>query len=177
MVCGAQGDKMKEWVEIERYANCAGRSVPSVADMLNRYGVAGEHYRDERVQILVHARKADDLAAVINAEQPPSHEVLRWEGKDLLEWSAGCEMVYLVTTQRYVKIGVARNPESRVASMQVGCPTELYLWGLIMPVKQSARSLEYSLHRKFAEEKVRGEWFSCSVLEISGFTQIDTATP
>lgn len=133
--------------------------------MLNRYGVSGEHYRDQRTEILVHARKTDDLAEAIYHDEPAPHELMRWEAKDLQDWSNRDDLVYLITTAGYVKIGVAKNPVGRMNDMQVGCPTELLLWGLIKPGRRSARSLEFDLHRRFAEQRVRGEWFLFSVLK------------
>lgn len=54
-----------------------------------------------------------------------------------------------------VKIGSSRNPEGRLQRMQTGSPVLLRLVGL-MPGGTPA---ELELHERFAEHRVRGEWF------------------
>jgi hypothetical protein len=60
-----------------------------------------------------------------------------------------------VETNR-IKIGIARNVVSRFDGIQTGSPTKLRIdliidWG--------GRELEQHLHRKFANCRIRGEWF------------------
>ena len=63
-----------------------------------------------------------------------------------------------------VKIGVAKNVDNRVASLQIGNPHELLL---ITKVKCKSRAhafrLENELHKIFARKKIRGEWFRSDI--------------
>jgi len=56
---------------------------------------------------------------------------------------------------RYVKIGVATNPRSRLAHLQIGNPYKLTLLGVI----GGGYELEQQIHLELAELSVGGEWF------------------
>jgi hypothetical protein len=58
-----------------------------------------------------------------------------------------------------IKIGYAKDAWARMSSMQVGCPEELGMMGVI--TTYLPESLERDLHAMFAEYRVRGEWFRC----------------
>lgn len=55
-----------------------------------------------------------------------------------------------------VKIGRAKNPESRAKALQIGCPDELELL-LILP--HLAPFEEHQLHKRFDSYRTHGEWF------------------
>ena len=71
--------------------------------------------------------------------------------------------VYFVKTDAIppmVKIGKARNPEERMATLQTGCPYELILIGTIQcRSDMHAEACEKRLHGEFKLERRRGEWF------------------
>lgn len=54
-----------------------------------------------------------------------------------------------------VKIGVAKDPFDRMATLQTGNPTELHLRHVV----PGQRDLESKLHFRFREARIRGEWF------------------
>lgn len=54
-----------------------------------------------------------------------------------------------------IKIGIARNPEWRLAKLQTACPYDLRLLATIL----GGASQEARLHQRFAEYWIRGEWF------------------
>lgn len=56
-----------------------------------------------------------------------------------------------------VKIGLARDPWSRLKELQVGNAEPLELLGHTPAC--DARSLEQELHRRFSDSHKRGEWF------------------
>jgi hypothetical protein len=59
-----------------------------------------------------------------------------------------------------VKIGYARDPETRLHNLQMGCP---YLLTIIAKcVVADAPMVERALHRRFAGSALRGEWFVCT---------------
>ena len=59
-----------------------------------------------------------------------------------------------------IKIGIARNIKKRMDTMQTGNPFKLNLLAAIpCENRLQAQYIESSLHRFFAKQKVRGEWF------------------
>lgn len=65
--------------------------------------------------------------------------------------------VYFITAREVgkVKIGCAFNPAQRLAHMQTMSPCDL-VWEAVLP---GAYEQERELHKLFADERVRGEWF------------------
>jgi len=75
--------------------------------------------------------------------------------------------VYAISDGRYVKIGVSRDPYSRIREMQTGHPNQLTLrWSTKTDCRRAAYSLERRLHNRLRRHKVRGEWFEMEVLEV-----------
>lgn len=54
-----------------------------------------------------------------------------------------------------VKIGFARNPQQRLASLRCGSQEDLRILGVL----PGDRSVEAYLHQRFSAERIRGEWF------------------
>ncbi|OBU59195.1 GIY-YIG nuclease family protein [Stenotrophomonas maltophilia] len=60
----------------------------------------------------------------------------------------------------YVKVGISRAVESRLLSIQTGCPIKITAAKkILLPSCEVARSLESGLHRALAESNSSGEWF------------------
>ena len=55
-----------------------------------------------------------------------------------------------------IKIGYSDNPFARLAQLQIGNSSELS----ILSIFKGGREEEEILHKKFASNKVRGEWFA-----------------
>lgn len=67
------------------------------------------------------------------------------------------QQVYVISAGDTVKIGRATDPIHRLNGMQIGSPVDLrLLWCIVCP---DAHQLEASLHARYAEHKVRGEWY------------------
>lgn len=66
--------------------------------------------------------------------------------------------VYLITARQValVKIGCAYDPFLRLERLQTASPVELRLEALL----KGSHSEERAIHKLFAEERVRGEWFT-----------------
>src|SRR2546425_6525605 len=66
-------------------------------------------------------------------------------------------MIYMVLapSMRAVKIGYAENADKRIAELQCGCPEDYQ----ILTVFPGGRDDEGGLHTRFAEYRIRGEWF------------------
>ena len=66
--------------------------------------------------------------------------------------------VYFVRSGNLIKIGVARNVRKRLDGLQCGNPELLSLLAL----QPGDQNLERRLHKQFAADRVRGEWFNFS---------------
>lgn len=68
-------------------------------------------------------------------------------------------VVYFVqaVTMGLIKIGMTVDMSDRLKTLQVGCPDELKLLGVIYD--RRALRIEQALHARFNEHHVRGEWF------------------
>jgi hypothetical protein len=66
--------------------------------------------------------------------------------------------VYFVTCREAnaVKIGSSLEPHARLPEIQWGCPLPLTLEA-VRPGGNSEQ--EFELHRRFADDRIRGEWF------------------
>lgn len=63
-----------------------------------------------------------------------------------------------------VKIGIADDPKSRLAILQIGSPCALRLAATIeCPDRSRAKDIELTLHSLFAPISLRGEWFSADM--------------
>lgn len=65
-----------------------------------------------------------------------------------------------------IKIGISRNPWRRITKMQSDCPGELSLLATLA----GGRDEEEALHTRFAEARIRGEWYSptAELLDLVG---------
>lgn len=66
--------------------------------------------------------------------------------------------LYFIETEcaeRHIKIGIASNVASRIASMQSHCPYRLRLLKMV----PGAAHLEQELHMRFVADRLHGEWF------------------
>lgn len=66
-------------------------------------------------------------------------------------------MIYVIrdTLSGHVKIGLSGAPWVRFAKMRVDCPGDLFLRAIL----PGERADEQALHRRFAAQRLRGEWF------------------
>lgn len=69
-----------------------------------------------------------------------------------------------------IKIGISKNVDKRLSTLQTGNPRELKLMAWIVTQgKSEDHETEQKLHRFFSEYRVRGEWFSLTpdhILEV-----------
>ena len=72
----------------------------------------------------------------------------------------------------FVKIGKARNVETRLNSLQTGCPFDLALMFKIRcDSEKAAYELEGKLHKMFGEQRRRAEWFKIRGSQLSRITK------
>lgn len=83
--------------------------------------------------------------------------------------------VYVVheTGGHYYKIGCTRSIKTnRLSGVQTGNPRELKLRLFIPTIPNKAIALEKLLHKKFAENRVRGEWFVLTKKQLDKIIKI-----
>ena len=74
-----------------------------------------------------------------------------------------------------IKIGIAKNVERRLSSLQTSSPSKLKLLGTIKTESvNKARKLEQSLHKTFNDCRIRGEWFSVHSELLEYIQQLST---
>lgn len=73
--------------------------------------------------------------------------------------------VYVIATgDGLCKIGVSRDPETRLAQLQIGCPYELHI-AYVCILQDQAHEVECLAHKLLERRAVGGEWFQCSERE------------
>jgi hypothetical protein len=116
--------------------------------------IAAEHDISEGA-IRKRAKKeewARDLAASIK-------EKVRFNQEPTDEFCTGgfIYVIYLDAPERFYKIGMAKNLNSRFEQHKCASPFNLYI--AISFYVPNMRIAERELHVEFAEKRVRGEWF------------------
>ena len=88
--------------------------------------------------------------------------------RDRVEDSSAPHSVYIIAESSTgpLKIGIAANPEGRLADLQVGNPRPLLLvHSFACGSRAKAEQAERNFHRILAAYSIRGEWFDCSIEE------------
>lgn len=68
-------------------------------------------------------------------------------------------MIYFIThDEKYVKIGIAKDPRERLSQLQIGNPIRLKLWFAV----DGNEFTEKGLHVTWNEWRIMGEWFEFS---------------
>jgi hypothetical protein len=71
-----------------------------------------------------------------------------------------------------VKIGIASNPEKRLASIQTACPNPIRVQTFFGPMDRGlARAIEQEVHKFSAKRKLHGEWFDHDPAEAAGLVE------
>lgn len=87
-----------------------------------------------------------------------------WRTFQELLWSADApQQLYVLADQIHFKVGISQDPHTRLAQLQTGCPTKLYVvFRTTLPVRCPARDLEKIMHEVLQPWKTDGgsEWFT-----------------
>lgn len=71
--------------------------------------------------------------------------------------------VYVMQWQDKIKIGISRDPSKRLRQLQLANPGEVRLLHTkVFSTRPSAIKIERSLHKRFADHRLLGEWFGIS---------------
>ena len=80
--------------------------------------------------------------------------------------------IYVIQVERVskkapIKIGIATDVRQRIGELQVGNHEDLACRGVKGPLsRRSAERIERSIHRRFRQARIRGEWFSGRILDL-----------
>ena len=124
------------------------------------------HYFEQYLQALREARFRYELFNDIenNSSEP------RVSDKDSIAQRTKADecYVYLMHDKRngYHKIGISKEPKYREKTLQSEQPAIEMVCNKKYPSRKIAETIEYALHRAYAEQRVRGEWFDLSPLDI-----------
>lgn len=73
--------------------------------------------------------------------------------------------VYVISNSDYYKIGKAKNPNSRLKTLQTGNPGELWIVYQFHSPKYCYQ-IESALHHTFSHKKVNLEWFDLTAEDL-----------
>lgn len=107
--------------------------------------------RIDAVTNAVYQQGVADGRAKLLQEQRDERE-RRKIGRGKKEWMT---VIYFIRSPNAVKIGMAKDPHRRLMVLQTSHPDELEL----VATCEGGRALEAEYHARFAEHRVRGEWF------------------
>lgn len=105
---------------------------------------------------LESATVTDAQAWIGRLGDPEMDWTTKHHGPPLPTWDS--RVYFIADEDGYIKIGQARDPQQRLAGLQTGHRQHLTLLGTLA----GGPAREADLHRRFAEQRVRGEWFSPS---------------
>lgn len=76
--------------------------------------------------------------------------------------------VYLMHDKRsgYYKIGISKDPKYREKTLQSEQPEIEMICNKRYPSRRIAEAIEFALHKAYTEQRVRGEWFKLSDIDI-----------
>ena len=76
--------------------------------------------------------------------------------------------VYLMKDKRngYHKIGISKEPKYREKTLQSEQPAIEMVCNKRYPSRKIAEAIEAALHKAYAEQRVRGEWFNLSDIDV-----------
>lgn len=92
------------------------------------------------------------------------HESIPGRGYGVSKWSSRPSTVflYVLEADRWVKVGIARDPHNRLAQVAGHCPLPVSIIALRSVPYERAGRAERLAHRLLAASHHRGEWFTCS---------------
>ncbi len=106
---------------------------------------------DSYAAIIYQQGVIDGQAKLIQSQRDQRER--RKVGRGKKEWVT---VIYFICSPSAVKIGMAKDAQRRLGVLQTSHPETLAL----VATCEGGRQLEGEYHRRFAEHRLRGEWFS-----------------
>lgn len=138
---------------------------------LSYLGTIHKKCSTKELQIIYACIQEDKAVLVDSGECTKSIEVLASliSGGAKVVATSGIPMVlYVLQSDGYTKIGVAKSITSRLKSLQTANPHKIVLLREYkFATETDARAAETSLHALFSTHKTYGEWFTLTAAHIS----------
>lgn len=102
--------------------------------------------------------------------QQPLHKDEKLKGTNTVRINTGCcedqySYVYLITDGDFLKVGISKDPVTRLKGLQTANARKLSLVQTSKRMsREDAAQWEAQLHEKYKDSRVQGEWFSESIL-------------
>ena len=132
---------------------------------LRTSGLCRECARDYQRELATRKRRADPKSNRLRSAKDYNRRgrARRQAKREVLQLPPGQALVYFIGKRGtdHIKIGLSMAiPRTRLATIQIGNPRELYLIGWVRLDVETARRFERKLHTALSERNVRGEWFN-----------------
>lgn len=74
--------------------------------------------------------------------------------------------IYIISSEEnIVKIGISKNPEKRIKSLQTGHPKQLKIQYINEIDEENKFNIEKIIHKILKHKKIKNEWFNISIDE------------
>lgn len=155
-----------------------GLKFLAYADNPNAYGSRQKrrftvHSHTEAVLLLVQKKlTVDAVLHFVRTWADPEARVIT-PGKRTIDLSEGADTpayIYFILNQdsRAIKIGFTKDVQERLSALQTSSPSQLKLLGSVKTQSpRTAMYLEKSLHQKFTDLHINGEWFRADALLLA----------
>ena len=77
--------------------------------------------------------------------------------------------IYAIGTETRQKIGLSKDPKSRLLQLQTGNAEELHLHHSIEVAADRVKMLERFLHKDIGYKRMKGEWFNMTKEEVINY--------
>jgi hypothetical protein len=121
--------------------------IPYLVKDYDRHGNLRYYYRRGGRKFRIHG-------------EPGTHkfQVQIDRAKQLIDYQGSFVYFAKVANGNRLKIGLSRDPRTRVKILSIGSPVKLVLYY----ARPGDRQMETRLHRRFAADRLHGEWFRVS---------------
>ena len=131
----------------------------------------GRQFYTDR-QELIDAGFLDIVFNGKDSRQPNIYALsARWKKQNIKTNDDGCGYLYVIEVDGNYKIGISKNPKQRLGEYTKYAKEP---HTIILEYCRDYVNLEETLHQKYAQKNIRGEWFSlseCDLSEISHFLE------
>ena len=120
---------------------------------------------------LKREKRRDNTGKVVKWEYSvysiPYKKLDETQSKELLKRNGGYGYLYVVEVDGNYKIGISKNPKQRLGEYTKYAKEP---HTIILEYCRDYVKLEETLHQKYAQNNIRGEWFSLSECDLSGIS-------
>lgn len=144
---------LNKWVSKTHLAKCLEMwNIPVCHDTVSwKIEVGANFYRAADLGLWDKPKNTGITKRVIPENIVANPDFTQYVGKDFVYFIQAVQL-------GLVKIGFSSNVPKRLLSLKTGCPDDL----VILKIIPGGQEIERVLHKKFADIRVKGEWFSPS---------------